>query len=192
MKKGISMIDTLRDFIEKMERLRIDYMVTGSYAMAVYGEIRMTRDIDIVIAISTSDVHRFFELFKDEYYVNEDSILRAIDHKSMFNIVNNLNGGKIDCIVQKKTDFGRSSFARRYREVVVDVEFWATTAEDLIIAKLQWASETQSEMQIRDIANLTRKTYDSEYVEKWIDRLNLRSIWSEVNRWKIQHKPLVN
>ncbi len=186
------MIDTLRDFIEKMERLRIDYMVTGSYAMAAYGEIRMTRDIDIVIDIAANDANGFFELFKDEYYVSENSIRRAIDRKNMFNVVNNIHGGKIDCIVHKNTEFGRSSFARRYREVVADVEFWATTREDLMIAKLQWASDSQSEMQIRDIANLTCKTYDAEYVENWIDRINLRSIWSEVNRWKTQHKPLEN
>lgn len=186
------MIETLRDFIEKMDRLSIGYMVTGSYAMAAYGEIRMTRDIDIVVEITGKDAHRFFELFKDEYYVSENSIRRAIDRKGLFNVVNNVHGGKIDCIVQKNSDFARTSFARRYREVVADVGFWATTREDLIIAKLQWASETKSEMQIRDIANLTGKTYDAEYVENWIDRLNLGTIWSEVSKWKIQHKPREN
>ena len=192
MNKGISMIETLRDFITKMERLGIDYMVTGSYAMAAYGEIRMTRDIDIVVEIANNDARPFFELFRHEYYVSEDSIRRAIDRKGMFNIVNTTHGGKIDCIVRRNTDFARTSFGRRYREKVTDVEFWATTREDLILAKLQWASDTRSEMQIRDIANLTGKTYDAEYVENWIDRLDLRNIWSEVNEWKIQHAPLEN
>jgi hypothetical protein len=32
--KGISMIETKRDFIDKIEGLGIEYMVTGSYAMS--------------------------------------------------------------------------------------------------------------------------------------------------------------
>lgn len=110
----------------------------------------------------------------------------------MFNLINNTHGGKIDCIVHKDTDFARTSFGRRYRETVADVEFWVTTPEDLILAKLQCAQDTHSEIQIRDIANLTSKTYDAEYVEKWIERLGLRPIWSKVAEWKIQHKPAEN
>jgi len=186
----LSMIETLRDFVNKADQLGIEYMVTGSYAMAVYGEIRMTKDIDIVIQISPSKVSAFFDQFKDEYYISENSIRRAIGRRGMFNIVNNTHGGKIDCIVQKDTDFSRTSFSRRYRETVADINFWATTREDLIVAKLQWANDSRSEMQIRDIANLTRKTYDADYVRGWIERLALGSIWSEVEKWKTQHEPL--
>lgn len=46
---SMSMIETLRDFVAKMERRGIEYVVTGSYAMAAYGEVRMTRDIDVVV-----------------------------------------------------------------------------------------------------------------------------------------------
>src|SRR5205085_7074558 len=101
MKKGISMIETMRDFITKVDRLGIEYMVTGSYAMSAYGEIRMTKDIDIVVELAPEKTHSFFELFKDDYYVSEPSIRRAADHSGMFNIVNLVHGGKIDCIIRK-------------------------------------------------------------------------------------------
>ena len=68
MNKGISMIETLRDFIAKMDALGIEYMVTGSYAMSAYGEIRMTKDIDVVIVISPADVRAFLAQFIDKYY----------------------------------------------------------------------------------------------------------------------------
>jgi hypothetical protein len=42
-------------------------------------------------------------------------------------------------------------------------------------------------MQIRDIANLTDAEYDSAYVDGWVDRLNLREIWAEMELWKTQH-----
>jgi len=182
------MIETLRDFVEKMNALGIEYMVTGSYAMSAYGEIRMTRDIDVVVQLSENQLKSFFDKFKDGYYISDESIRRAIERRSMFNIVSLLHGGKVDCIVQKDTEFARRSFARRYKVNVGDVEFWTTTKADLIIAKLNWARDSHSAIQIRDIANLTGPEYDSEYVGDWISRLGLDEIWSEVEEWKIQHK----
>ena len=186
------MIETLRDFIAKMNKLGIEYMVTGSYAMSAYGEIRMTKDIDVVIELSSANVKIFFELFIENYYVSEESIRRAIDRLSMFNLVNNEHGGKIDCIIQKDTDFARSCFARRYKVSVAGVDYWNTTKDDLIVSKLLWARDSRSEMQIRDIVNLTASGYDAKYVSRWVARLDLIDVWAEVEKWKILHRPLEN
>jgi len=188
MNTGTSMIETLRDFVQKMNELGIDYMVTGSFAMSAYGEIRMTRDIDVVVQLTENNIKRFAQLFENEYYVSEESIRRAITRRSMFNVISHAHGGKIDCIVMKGTDFERGAFQRRYKVIVSEIEFWTTTKEDLIIAKLNWARDTHSEMQIRDIANLTSTEYDSAYVDDWVMRLQLEDIWHDVDEWKTQHK----
>ncbi|HJS50326.1 MAG TPA: DUF6036 family nucleotidyltransferase [Pyrinomonadaceae bacterium] len=188
MNTGISMIETLRDFVAKMNELGIDYMVTGSFAMSAYGEIRMTRDIDVVIQIKEDRINPFTKLFEPGYYVSDESIRRAIANRSMFNVISHEHGGKIDCIVMKDTDFARASFQRRYKVSVAGVDFWTITKEDLIVAKLNWARETHSEMQIRDIANLTSSEYDAAYVDNWVGRLQLEFIWREVAEWKTRHK----
>lgn len=181
-----SMIETLRDFVEKACHLGVGYMVTGSFAMSAYGEIRSTRDIDIVIQLSEKQASSFVASFGGTYYVSEASVRRAIESRSMFNIIKQPYGEKIDCIVRKDSDFARMSFDRRRMAKVSGIEFWTTTKEDLIIAKLDWARDSGSEMQIRDIANLTSNEYDSEYVTAWIDRLNLSDIWKRVEQWKIR------
>ena len=188
MNTGTSMIETLRDFVQKINELGIDYMVTGSFAMSAYGEIRMTRDIDVVVQLTENKIKGFTQLFENEYYVSEESIRRAITRRSMFNVISRAHGGKIDCIVMKDTDFARATFQRKYKVIVSEIEFWTTTKEDLIIAKLNWARDSHSEMQIRDIANLTSTEYDSAYVDDWVARLQLENIWHEVDEWKIQLK----
>lgn len=187
MNKGISMIETMRDFVGKVSALGIEYMVTGSYAMSAYGEIRMTRDIDVVVQLSEREASRFFDRFKGDYYISEESLRNAISRRGMFNLVSLAHGGKVDCIVQRDTEFARTSFARRYKETVAGIEFWTTTKEDLIISKLNWAKDSHSEMQIRDIANLIASEYDSAYVGDWTNRLGLGEIWAAVGAWKIQH-----
>lgn len=184
MNNGISMIETLRDFVLKANELGIEYMVTGSFAMSAYGEIRFTRDIDVVVQITEKDVARITRKFGTEYYVSDESIRNAIARKSMFNVISNTHGGKVDCIVMKDDEFARYSFTRRWKASVSGLDFWVTTKEDLIIAKLNWARDSHSEMQIRDIANLTSSEYDSIYVSEWIERLDLNGIWSEVGQWK--------
>src|SRR6185436_8100356 len=144
--------------------------------------------IDVVVQLTENKIKGFTQLFENEYYVSEESIRRAITRRSMFNVISRAHGGKIDCIVMKDTDFARATFQRKYKVIVSEIEFWTTTKEDLIIAKLNWARDSHSEMQIRDIANLTSTEYDSAYVDDWVARLQLENIWHEVDEWKIQLK----
>ena len=182
------MIEMLRDFVEKAESLGIEYMVTGSFAMGLYAEARSTRDIDVVVQIGERDVLSIARTFTRHYYVSDSSIRRALEHRSIFNIVDTKWGSKIDCIVRKDNPFAKSSFERRQPAQVSGVRFWAITKEDLIIAKLDWARESHSEMQLRDVANLTCSEYDSDYVRSWIGLLDLHQIWTEMNEWKTRRQ----
>lgn len=192
MKPGISMLDTLRDFVTRVDELGIEYMITGSYAMSIYGEIRTTRDIDVVIELQREDAARFAAAFINDYYVSDESIRNAISRRSMFNLISHQYGGKVDCIIGKDTEFARQSFERRVSANIADVQVWVTTKEDLIIAKLNWARDTRSAMQIRDIVNLTDSEYDSAYVQLWIAALGLESVWSEVTEWKTHREKTEN
>lgn len=40
-----------RDVLARLDRLGIEHYITGSWALGVYAEPRMTRDIDIVLDI---------------------------------------------------------------------------------------------------------------------------------------------
>ena len=53
--------DLVSLFVEPLNRLGITYMVTGAVAAIVYGEPRLTNDIDFVIKLSDDDVLRLAE-----------------------------------------------------------------------------------------------------------------------------------
>lgn len=53
--------------------------------------------------------------------------------------------------------------------------------EDLIISKLWWAKESDSELQRRDVRNLAGTGCDTEYIERWTKQLELHSLWKECN-----------
>lgn len=42
--------DFIRLFIEPLEKLGVQYMITGGVASVIYGDPRFTRDIDVVLS----------------------------------------------------------------------------------------------------------------------------------------------
>ena len=71
-------IDIVRDVSRRFEEARIPYMLTGSMAMNYYAQPRMTRDIDVVIALGPGDVDRIGALFRQDYYLSEENIRESV------------------------------------------------------------------------------------------------------------------
>ena len=62
-----SMIETLKDFVRRLDDLEIRYMITGSFAMHAYATGRLTYDIDAIIEISGPDAGKFESKFFPDY-----------------------------------------------------------------------------------------------------------------------------
>ena len=90
----------LAPFLEPLERLGLPYCVTGSVAASVYGEPRLTADIDIVLLLEIRDIAALRTAFPDAgYYVPPDETLRlelARDTRGMFNLIHHASQFKAD------------------------------------------------------------------------------------------------
>jgi hypothetical protein len=61
------------------------------------------------------------------------------------------------------------------------------TAEDTIIAKLEWAKQGASDRQLDDVAGILRvrgKSLDLPYVEGWVEALDLSEQWQRAQSRK--------
>ncbi len=172
----------LRDCIDRFERLRIPYMLTGSMAMLPYAMMRMTNDIDIVLEVNPIDAQRIINGFEPDYYVPHERVHDAIERGRMFNLLHKETLVKIDCVIRKDNEFQKYAFTRRIRTRFSDIDLWIISKEDLILSKLDWAKETRSEMQMRDVASIARNGYDDEYVRSWAKKLGVEDILDECIR----------
>lgn len=173
-------IDILRDVTSKFDAAGIQYMLTGSLALSYYTKPRMTRDIDLVVNISLAMVGKIVEIFKDEYYISSDSVIDAVENEFMFNLINYKSSIKVDCIVRKKGEYRIAEFNRRNKIHVSDFDIFIVSKEDLIISKLIWVKESNSELQKKDINNLLDTGYDEQYLIDWIEKLKLNQIYHAV------------
>jgi len=172
-------IDIVRDISHRFEQARIAYMLTGSMAMNYYAQPRMTRDIDVVIAISPDDVGRVAALFRPDYYVSEENIRESIAHESIFNLIHQESVIKVDCIIRKNSEYRRMEFGRRQKIFVLDFITFIVSKEDLIISKLSWAKESNSDVQLSDVRNLLATGYDDAYLRHWTRELGLDNLLKE-------------
>src|SRR5207245_4530676 len=172
-------LDVVRDISRRFEQAGIAYMLTGSMAMNYYAQPRMTRDIDVVIAISPDDVGRVVALFRPDYYVSEQNIRESLAHESIFNLIHQESVIKVDCIIRKSSEYRRAEFERRQRILILDFTTFIVSKEDLIISKLFWAKDSRSEVQLSDVKNLLATGYDAAYLRHWTRELGLDNLLQE-------------
>ena len=106
-------LDVLKIVLERLNNAEIEYMLPGSMALSYYVQPRMTRDIDIVISITEKDVAKIYNLFKEDFYIDKESIADSIKEQSSFNIIYFDFPMKFDFIVRKDTPYRRLEFERR-------------------------------------------------------------------------------
>jgi hypothetical protein len=173
--------EALQRIARELNRAMIPHMLTGSFASVFYGSPRSTQDIDLVIEAEPAQLRAFVEgLPQSEYYVETQAALEALKRESMFNIIDLKTSWKIDVIIRKSRAFSREEFGRRRLENVQEVPLFVTTAEDIILAKLEWAKLGQSQRQIEDAAGILKmraKTLDASYLDKWVRELGLTEQW---------------
>ena len=172
-----SELDIVRDVSRRLESADIGYMLTGSMAMNYYAQPRMTRDIDVVVALLPEDADRIVALFTPDYYVSREAVGSSIAHQSLFNLIHHESVIKVDCIVRKQNEYRLNEFHRRQRIKIQDFATWIVNKEDLILSKLFWAKDSNSELQFRDVKNLISTGCDRAYIERWMVPLGLAELW---------------
>ena len=177
-------LSVLKLVIARLDDAGIAYMVTGSVAVSLYAEPRMTRDVDLVVELGPADSARVFEMFDADFTCDADRIRDAIAGRSMFNLIHNAAVVKIDVIVRKDSPYREEEFRRRRSATIDDVAMWVVSPEDLILSKLHWARESRSEVQLRDVRNViaAQPSLEWPYLNAWAARIGVLDLLDEVRR----------
>jgi len=180
----MSVENIFRRIVGALEASGIPYMLTGSFASAHHGTPRSTQDIDLVIAPTAPQLRALLRLLPDtEYYVSEESALTAFHRREQFNVLDLATGWKVDLILRKERAFSRSEFSRRETVELMGIPLVIATAEDVLLAKLEWAKIGGSERQLEDAAGIVSARgaeLDRRYIERWTAELGIDSQWEKV------------
>ena len=145
-------------FCRKFEELGIDYMVTGSVASILYGDPRLTHDIDLVVVLKPSKVASLVEAFPlEEFYCPPEEVIRveiSRIRRGHFNFIHHDTGFKADVYLANDSSICVWAL-KNTRTISLDgADIQVAPPEYVILNKLLFYKEGGSEKHLQDIRGI--------------------------------------
>jgi len=174
--------------LKAFEILSIPYYIGGSVASSIYGMARATMDVDIVADLKNSHINCLKQILENEYYIDNEMIADAIRTNSSFNLIHLETMIKIDVFIHKEDPYAELALKRKRKdtlEELANVEFYFSSPEDIIIAKVQrykiggFVSERQW-LDVIGVIKVQGDLLDKKYLKRWSQKLGLASLMQKV------------
>ncbi len=171
-------------FTDRLEEAGIAYMIVGAFATLAFGAARTTDDIDLVLALGVGAVAKFEKAFPEaEFYRPPrgpllEEIARA--ERGHFNLMYLPSMDRADCyLVGRADELQLWALKNRRRVQLGDQQCWVAPPEAVILKKLEFFREGESQKHVRDIrAILQLIDVDRAFIEAHVERLGLRAQWA--------------
>ena len=179
------LLAALTPVVEVLDRLGVAYQVGGSVASSIHGMARATMDVDLVADLDLVHVDAFVGALVQSYYVDGDMIREALEQRSSFNLIHQESMLKVDVFVPKDRPYDRQALSRRIPDRLEDTPnarvFFVATAEDVVLAKLEWFDRggRMSERQWIDVLGVLRvqeEAVDLDYLRRWASDLGVADL----------------
>ena len=181
-------VDLFLLFTGPLDLAEVRYMVGGSVASMVYGEPRLTNDIDIIVDIAAPTARVLVKIFPDtEFYCPPEEVIvvelrRA--SRGHFNVIHRDTGHKADFYMRGADSLQEWGLERRTRiEFPSGGGLWVAPPEYVIVRKLEYYREGGSEKHVHDIRNMWQMsgdTLDMDALQQWLTALDLTETWEKV------------
>ena len=188
-------------FTGPLDEAGMTYMVTGSVAAMVYGEPRLTNDIDrvasgsfikatrrgIVLELARARAAQLAALFPAaQFYCPPEEVLlieAGRPHRGHFNLVHHATGYRADVYLRGKDTLRAWGLARRRRlDLGEEGTMWVAPPEYVIVRKPEFHREGGSAKHLADgqgVLEVSGESVDTRSVNDWVERLGLGSQWAE-------------
>jgi hypothetical protein len=177
--------DLLKYAATKLHQLKIPYAIVGSFASSVWGESRLTQDIDIVVDLKPGHIPQICASFPaPEFYVSSTAAREAIENGTQFNVIHPTSGNKLDFMVSGKKAWVMAQLNRSRQLALfsgLDVSFAAP--DDVILGKLIYYRDGGSEKHLRDIngiLDISGTIVDPQYIERQAKQLGVDDLWEAI------------
>ena len=177
-------------FTQPLEKAEINYMATGSVASMLYGIPRFTHDLDMVIDLPIQKINTLEYAFPlSDFYCPPNEVLQIESRRPQrghFNIIHNESGLKADIYIHNTDRLQEWGLSKKTR-IELDSEngIWVAPPEYVIVRKLEYYREGNSEKHLHDILGMLEVSGDiinQTIIKTWITELDLQQQWESVSR----------
>jgi hypothetical protein len=164
-----------------LDELDIRYVVGGSLASGMHGELRATNDVDILVDLPMEKIAPLVEVMKPDFDIWEDTVRAAVAARQSFGSLHIQWHTKVDFFPAGGSPLDDRELARRLARRLPSAptrDVYFASAEDIVLRKLDWFRRSGGvlENQLRDVVGvlkLQRDVLDLEYVRANATELEL-------------------
>jgi hypothetical protein len=174
-------------FTSRFSSAGIDAVVTGSVAAMLYGEPRLTHDIDLVVLLDDASISALVQAFpEDEFYCAPEEVIRVEARRTLrghFNIIHHATGFKADVYLVGRDPLNRWALRDRRTVALGDVTIDIASPEYVIVRKLEFFREGGSTKHLEDIRGIVRQQgekLDRALIEAKVAEHGLVDEWRQV------------
>ena len=175
-----SLATTIRRIADLLDGLGVRYHCTGGLVASLYGEPRLTQDIDIVISIrSGPDVERLISLLGKDHIIDPNAIRDGVRRQTIFQALDGKTYIKTDFHVGEAVPGELDRSCRC--ELLPGLSVPVVSREDAILSKLLWVQQG-SHRSRRDIAMMLKRPGSIEWdrLESMASRLGVKDLLDEL------------
>lgn len=180
--------DLIELFVFPLNRLGIRYLVSGSVAAMLYGEPRVTHDVDLIVFLRADDILRLGSVFPaPEFYVPTADVIvaeMARERRGHFNIIHADSGLKADFYLANRDELHAWAFRNVKEYSIGQNTVKLAPPEYVIVRKLEYFREGGSEKHLRDIRamlNVSGPQINRAELDQWIQRQGVSAEWQKIS-----------
>ncbi len=183
MQEKIKFSDYFKASIDLINASRVDYLIIGGVAVGIWGDIRVTEDLDLLISLLRRNIRIILKEAKSSgFSFKEKAVLNQAKEVGVFKIF--YENYHLDFLI---TSIGleKSALKRKQKVIIFDREVFVPTKEDLLLLKII-AGRPKDILDAESIVNRQKGRLDIKYLETWAQRVTDEAedmrIWNELQR----------
>ena len=154
-----------------LSRENLPYMVIGGQAVLLYGEPRLTKDIDITLGINIDRLDEMLKIVKElSFTLLPEDVPSFVQKTMVLPVLEKSSGIRVDFIFSF-TPYETQAIGRARRVTLARQEICFASPEDLIIHKA-FAGRPRD---MEDVKTLILKNHgiDVPYIRRWLKELDM-------------------
>jgi len=183
----VQQLDLIELFVRPLNELGLKYMVSGSVAAMLYGEPRVTHDIDFVVFLREGDVKLLRTAYPDaDFYVPPPEVITiemARARRDHFNVIHPDSALKADFYITNRDELEVWAFRKTQKYSAGDLVVTLAPPEYVIVRKFEFYREGGSDKHLRDIRGMLAVSddqIDRSELREWIERRGLQAEWGKI------------